>query len=164
MKRDFERGDYTAVDRSNDYCCCGSIHVETGAKIIAVIGFVFSALFFIAAIVGGVYHYAIAAGLVLLIYSFIFAAVKTRKAGYYLPFLILNGIGIVLNLLTLTYVVFVLIFMSREKEAELRKMHPDVEPHTLAFAALFVGLLNEAIPIWFQWVVYKAYNFMKREQ
>ncbi|KAH7715863.1 hypothetical protein AAVH_16720 [Aphelenchoides avenae] len=126
MGRDFERGEYTAVDRSSDYCCCGSIHVETGSKIIAVIGSVFWALFLVAAIVGGYhYHYAIAPSLGLLVYSFIFAAVKTRKAGYYLPFLILNGIGIVFNLLALAYVVFALVFMSREKEEELKRMHPD---------------------------------------
>ncbi|KAH7696112.1 hypothetical protein AAVH_36820, partial [Aphelenchoides avenae] len=110
MKTDCEPGE-TETDRSGDYCCCGRVHVETGAKTVAVIGAIFSALVLLpgisrlAFIYARIRYYLVSLGYLrdpfiivmslgafanLLVCALVFVGARRRKPGYYAPYLILH--------------------------------------------------------------------------
>ncbi|KAH7725046.1 hypothetical protein AAVH_07323 [Aphelenchoides avenae] len=89
------------------------------------------------------------------VYSLLLVAHFARNAAYYLPFLLHPG-ALVLILFVLMFAGGVVVF----NPPEARKAKLEEIDLLLLLAAVPVYGLG----IWFEWVVYQAYQSMKREQ
>lgn len=92
-------------------CCCGCMHVERGAYMIAFIGAILAALFAIANFLMGNVVMGVVAILFFLIYWSILAAQKSHKPGLYVPFLVMNAMGAVLLALWIVFLVLMLVLL-----------------------------------------------------
>ncbi|KAH7724695.1 hypothetical protein AAVH_07836 [Aphelenchoides avenae] len=152
------------TENPRDRCCCNT-HVEIGARAIAVFGIVCTLLYLLANFhtTPNIFGSVVA----LVAYVCIFVAQQGRVPGLYLPFLILQGIGIVMYSLATSYLIFLFIAMPANYNRLIDDSYlqdPNVSPRAvIGVAAVFLFLIN-ALNVWFELVVFRAYVFMKREQ
>jgi len=146
-------------------CCCG-IHVHKGALIIGVIGLIFSLFSILAGsvLVGGQLLLLPVPIISLLLYILVIVANKTEKPVLYLPFIVLNTIGVVFILII--SVLFVLSGsavtvggLAVSKNDQNRHGFGVIGGMTVGFGAiLFIwGILSA----YFIHVVYRAYRYLK---
>ncbi|KAI1714624.1 hypothetical protein Ddc_11344 [Ditylenchus destructor] len=152
-------------------CCCNSCHVERGAYLIAIVGIVFSALALVGAVVMLKWGNVISGIIGILLYVSIIYAQKKQNPSLYWPFLIFNGIGIVLigiYILVLAVMFFMVPkawqdFIDPEiesmEESKKEQIILAVRVGTAVLIVLFA--ISEFLSVWFQCVVYRAYQYMK---
>ncbi|KAI1693007.1 hypothetical protein DdX_20892 [Ditylenchus destructor] len=151
-------------------CCCCSFDVEDGAYAIGIIGIVLSALAFMQGIIMLEWVYVAGAILGFLRYGSIIYAQKKQNPSLYLPFLILNGIGIVLMGIYLLAFVVIFVFVPNELDLidpQIESMQKNEKEILVMIFRSVTGMLivvfaiAEIVDVWFQSVVYRAYKYMK---
>jgi hypothetical protein len=154
-------------ESSKDYCCCG-IHVETGAKVIAILGLFGTALLFLLGFLALSPGHIVGAVFAFIIYLCIFLAQSQRTPGLYWPFLILNGFAVITNTIGLLYLIVMFFYMPNDWQRSIGKslaaQRQDVSPRMVTGLAILFNGVGWAIALWFQMVVYGAYKFQKRQQ
>ncbi|KAI1714622.1 hypothetical protein Ddc_11342 [Ditylenchus destructor] len=92
-------------------CCCNQFHVERGAKIIAFLGAVLSAIFAVLQFVSGNLILFIFGLFHFLIYWSILYAQRKRQPFLYTPFLFINGLSLFFMGLYIIFLVVMLILL-----------------------------------------------------
>jgi hypothetical protein len=144
-------------------CLCG-IHVHKGAKIISIIGMIFSGFSIINTIFFGQYVSTPAPVVSFILYLFVFFANKTEKPGLYLPYLIINTIGVVLLILLSLFVIFTGSTLGLGGYALAEKERTKESYGILAATTIILGvilLVWGIVSAYFIHVVYRAYRYMK---
>jgi hypothetical protein len=168
--------DDTFYQRDRHYrCCCNTTHVERGAYIIAFLGAFLSAL----AAIGHFLTLNFVMVVVYLISLFVFLSIiwaqKKRNPNLYLPFLIINGIGLLLTLANLVFLIIAIIVMPEFYTHYIRTTYDHVTDHrhgntynTVVYSVLTVAIIISAITFaiyaWFYMIVLRAYQYMKNVQ
>jgi len=150
-------------------CCCGTFHVERGAYWIAVVGLVMCALSLFPSILLSSWSSVVSLVISVLIYVGIIVAQRKQQPQWYLPYLILNGIGIVLIPLYIILCAVAMVYMSEffHQLVKPDDYKPYTEEQVIFGARIILGVaivamaISEALSIWFESVVYRAYKFMK---
>ncbi|KAI1698894.1 hypothetical protein Ddc_18852 [Ditylenchus destructor] len=159
-------------DDKQHRCCCNSMHVERGAYIIGIVGMVLSGLGLVGAAVELKWDHAIGSVLSLLLYASIIYAQKKQNPSLYCPFLILNAIGIVLVAIYILMSSVLLALSMAIPENSLSKESLDGVTQDQIIAATRIGIIMIMamfsmfliFSAWFQYVVYRAYKYMKMTQ
>uniref|UniRef100_A0A914X7L2 DUF7027 domain-containing protein n=1 Tax=Plectus sambesii TaxID=2011161 RepID=A0A914X7L2_9BILA len=154
-------------------CCCGSIHVKTGALVVAILMAIALGLNLISNVVyynnnnngSGGFGSSIAGALIGgVVCALLFYGIRLERAGFLMPYLILQGIGIVV--LTIGAIICFVGAVSNAKFArdfadEWVYNNGDMNGRTVAIVAFISLLITVIIQVWFFWVVYKCYVFFR---
>uniref|UniRef100_A0A914DZA7 Uncharacterized protein n=1 Tax=Acrobeloides nanus TaxID=290746 RepID=A0A914DZA7_9BILA len=132
----------------HDSCCCGCMHVRTGAMVIGILGIVGSIFGVISGIVNGTWISIVAYAIGIIISGLIIFADRTERQWGYLPYLVLNGIWIILNILVI--IAFIILGIVVPKE---------IRVWCFVMAGVYVILV--IIMIWLWSVVFRAYKYMR---
>ncbi|KAI1702354.1 hypothetical protein DdX_15536 [Ditylenchus destructor] len=159
-------------DDKQHRCCCNSMHVERGAYIIGIVGMVLSGLGVVGAAVELKWDHAIGSILSLVLYASIIYAQKKQNPSLYWPFLIVNGIGIVLVAIYIIMSAVLLALSMAIPENSLSEETLDGATQDQVIAATRLGIVMVMamfsafliFAAWFQYVVYRAYEYMKMTQ
>jgi hypothetical protein len=144
-------------------CCCG-MNVEKGAFIIGIIGTVFAILSFISAFW---MSYSFGSALQLIAYICIIIAIKKRRPGFYMVFLVITGIYTVILIALCAFFLVMLIqmpdfwtgqFSDASKTTDYNTWMDAIRVLTVIFFCAF--LISLAINLWAMWVVFRAYKYM----
>jgi len=179
---------YPLLDEKKYRCCC--FHVEKGAGVIAVVGIVLQLfVLFPYSQWGRPFSWlnVLATLISVLVYASILIAQRKREPRLYLPFLILNGIGILVLAVYSLILLMVLVLSGADDgsgyyEAEVvtagsedsttmpvitHKWHAGHQMSHIRreiFGLLLVLWASAVISTFFQWVVYRAWKWMKLEK
>ncbi|KAI1702855.1 hypothetical protein Ddc_16819 [Ditylenchus destructor] len=157
------------LDYENRFRVCG-IHVERAALWIALFTIVLDAFIIVLSLFFGKWGIGVIAFLFLLINCCLLAAKRQRHRFWYWPYLVTNAIGLLLTTATIILLIYNLIelpdwwmnFVDPEPVRRFRSPESTdkVVWTTAVLLAFFVlyGLLYS----FFQYVVWKAFNFMKK--
>lgn len=153
------------------------MHVEKGAYFIAFLGAFLSALaaagYFVTLNWPMVVVYLIS----LFVFLSIIWAQKKRNPKLYMPFLVINGIGLFLTVANLLFLIIAIIFLPEFYTHYIRDTYDNVvydHPHrnyaynTVVYVVIGTAILITAITLaiyaWFYCVVLHAYQYMKDVQ
>uniref|UniRef100_A0A914CME2 Uncharacterized protein n=1 Tax=Acrobeloides nanus TaxID=290746 RepID=A0A914CME2_9BILA len=151
-----------------DYsCCCGCMHVRTGAMVIGILGIIGSIFGVISGIVSGMWTNIVAYVIGIIISGLIIFADRTERQWGYLPYLVLNGIWIILNILGIIAFIILGIVVPKGLE-DYFKIDKDKDWDTVkeairiwCFVVAGVSIILVIIMIWLWSVVFRAYKYMR---
>ncbi|KAI1706441.1 hypothetical protein Ddc_15285 [Ditylenchus destructor] len=159
------------------YRCCCCCHVERCAWVIAFIGAALCLLSAIASFITHQWAQGVLAIINFFVYFSILWAQHKRKAALYLPFLIINGISLVLSVVGLTLLIVIFFWLPGFFTVPLRDQwhkdypdKPDNEGDLVTGVRIFIGLwifavfISTVIGAAFYNVVYRAYRYMKETE
>uniref|UniRef100_A0A914CPT9 Uncharacterized protein n=1 Tax=Acrobeloides nanus TaxID=290746 RepID=A0A914CPT9_9BILA len=155
---------YSVLTRNQDInnpdyfkCCCGC-HVKQGALTIAIISIVggFSQLF--SGNVFGLYGIVVIAASSLVIY-----ADRKEKAWAYIPYLVVQALGIIGYLVIIVLLLVWAITLPQWLIDSLTKQgtltHDQIR--AACYIAMVILIIGEAFAIWFWSIVFRAYRYMR---
>ena len=147
---------------SRFHCCCGPFktHVEKGALVIAIVGaFMNCASAFVP---GESASTIVMYFLNALLFLSIIVAIRKRKSKLFLPYLVIEAVGLCFAVLAVIYLMLVSHSLLEEHEGESAESKRHMQ---IAFVALIVAFcLNLALNFWFYTIIYRAYKFMREEK
>uniref|UniRef100_A0A915DNL6 Uncharacterized protein n=1 Tax=Ditylenchus dipsaci TaxID=166011 RepID=A0A915DNL6_9BILA len=126
-----------------DRCCC-NVHVETGAKIIAIAGLILCCINLLANILNNTYAiYSLGSILAVPVLA-VYGSKWTWNCSWIFAIVLLGGLTLI----------------------EALQQHAYNYQSPVLFYLVILGflLINVTVNIWFQMIVYGAYRFMRREQ
>ncbi|KAH7699704.1 hypothetical protein AAVH_33191 [Aphelenchoides avenae] len=139
------------------YSCCG-VHVKTLADIIGWFGVITSIINLTMAIlgIGRNFWEFIAEPIAIVVYFTLILAYKKTHPYWYLPFLIVNVFVIIIKIIYIAAASLVLEKEPRDKE--------DNQYQALILSALVFVIITLFLNIIFQFIVYRAFEFLKKER
>uniref|UniRef100_A0A915DPZ2 Uncharacterized protein n=1 Tax=Ditylenchus dipsaci TaxID=166011 RepID=A0A915DPZ2_9BILA len=141
-------------------CCCG-VHVERAAYAIAFVGAILAAISAIFYFFDGNIGYGVGSLLNFFIYFSILYAQSKQSSGLYLPFLVLNGLAILLFVGQIVYLIIVYIYMPDWQNVP-NQSYEFYSQVRLSLALYAIGTtIYTVISAWFWSWVYRAYDYMK---
>ncbi|KAH7715861.1 hypothetical protein AAVH_16718 [Aphelenchoides avenae] len=149
-------------DHPEDYCCCGCLHVKYAAIFVAIAGLLFSSFLIYLGLTVPWRFYTFAGVLGIIANGLIFAAHKNREPKLYLPYLALNAAFVVVQVLGLVYLILIFVLLPRDTVESFKSVEA-VHPRVIVAMAIVSYLVLEAVPILFEWIVYRSHKTMKRE-
>uniref|UniRef100_A0A183CFK2 MARVEL domain-containing protein n=1 Tax=Globodera pallida TaxID=36090 RepID=A0A183CFK2_GLOPA len=148
--------------------CCGPFRtsVETGTYWIAILGFVVK---IIVAIYNSATFHSVLAGLFPLLCAICYLSVvfaqKKNNPSLFMPFLIVEGIGLVIYMLVYIMIAAITILAPQEIVDKLNKhsekpITREMTSSILIFCLIIAGLYF-ALTVWFYSIIYRAYKMLK---
>jgi len=156
------------MDDARYYTICNS-HVLTGAKVIGYVGIVLSGLGLLVSLITLNLTNLLLVLMTLTVYVAIILAQRKRDPGLYVPYLIVNGIGMAFNAIYIAFLAVMLIAMPLWWQHELdrdERYHGKSLANSTRITTAIIFLLMvivEGLTAWFQSIVYRAYRYMKEE-
>ncbi|KAI1714909.1 hypothetical protein DdX_08180 [Ditylenchus destructor] len=150
-------------------CCCNQFHVERGAKIIAFLGAVLSAIFAVLQFLSGNLILFIFGLFHFLIYWSILYAQRKRQPFLYTPFLFINGLSLFFMGLYIIFLIVMLILLPdfwRDRETYDPKTRHDTALDAIrifTWLQLIYAIISEFVTAYFFYVIWRAYKYMKQE-
>ncbi|KAI1698897.1 hypothetical protein Ddc_18855 [Ditylenchus destructor] len=159
----------------NQYrCCCKTMHVQRGAYIIGIVGMILSGI----ALFRSLAEQREDPGRIGAFVSFlanvlIITAQRKQNPSFYWPFLIVNAIGIALLSMYIVIWSIMLIKVPEDWMSQAKYIHEIVVLHNkeaiiharIVFAIIIsVFIACGLLAVWFEYVVYRAYKYMKVTQ
>uniref|UniRef100_A0A914D9V8 Uncharacterized protein n=1 Tax=Acrobeloides nanus TaxID=290746 RepID=A0A914D9V8_9BILA len=139
-------------------CCCG-VHVKQGALVIAIISIVGGVLQLFSGTAGSI----LSAIIIIVAGALIIYADRQEKAWAYIPYLVMKALAIIVLLIG----IFVLLVLDItepqwliDELAKKRAFSRD-QFRTDCFVAMVIVIIAEAFAIWFWFIVFRAYRYMR---
>uniref|UniRef100_A0A914X474 Lysosomal-associated transmembrane protein 4B n=1 Tax=Plectus sambesii TaxID=2011161 RepID=A0A914X474_9BILA len=166
---DLEKGTAFNENSPRYMCCCNSIHVKTGTLIIAVLAVIGLLLNFVYYAVVRSHSINLASSIGSLVIggavvACVFYALRTQRAAFLLPYMILQVVGIFFIFGLIILCIFALAG-AEFPQTVLRqalgedKISPDIKMISIILIVSFA--INIALALWFLWVVYKCFVFFR---
>lgn len=152
---------------SERYSCCKCWNVVTGAFFIGVVGFVACTFYLLAMVLAQLTYNIVPAAFGLINYSFLLIAQFSKRACFYLIFIVINILGIMFYAAVLVALVFMLIYMPKfyqdfvaeNIERDTHRKFSLEACRTVTIINMCLYIVGILVSIYVTYVVWKAYKF-----